>query len=162
MSTTNKIISLLDNDAEKTNKILSLIGNTIINSLKTGGINHQNILNVFSKVCKELEFNKKIKNEIISDTGSEKPLIAIKIINYSLKKYLDDFPDKISEKEKQIIEFFLSYEGELILMATTSLIVKAFNHVQESYEYGDINNDGCIFGKNECKRFWKKLFCCIR
>ncbi len=162
MTSTIEIEPILDNNSQKTNQVLNLIGDTIFDSLKTGGINHQNILNVFSKICKELEFNKNIKNQILSDTGGEKAILAIKIIHLTLQKYSNNFSNTIDEKEKQILDFFLSSEGELILLATTSIIVKTFNHIYESYQYADVDDDGCICGAIECKRFWKRLFCCIK
>ncbi len=160
MTSVNEITPVLETNNQKNQKVIQLLEESVLNILKNGGINHSNILNVFSTICKKLEFDSVIKKEIINDTGSEKALMAIKIIKYCLQKYLQVYSDKISDKEKKVINFFLSEEGELILMATTSIIVKAFNHVSEAYDYADLNDDGCVCGQVECSRFWKKIFCC--
>lgn len=156
-----EITPVLENNI-KSDQIFLLLEETLLTILKTGGINHRNIIDVFGKICKELEFNKKIKKEIISDTGSEKAILAIQIIRTTLNKYIERHGEKLDANEKKIIDFFLSEEGELILMAATSLIVKTFKYVSEAYEYADINNDGCVCGKVECCRFWKKIFCCYK
>ena len=70
-------------------------------------------------------------------------------------------PD-LSDKEIKIIDFFLSEEGIMILTASTTLIVKTFKHISESYKQADLNQDGFVFGKAECSTFFKRLFCCYK
>ena len=95
----------------------------------------------------------------IVDNKSNKAIIAIQVIQYALTKYLDLNYNKINDQEKYVIDFFLSDNGELILMATTSIIVKTFDHIKKAYNDADMNNEGCLCGKKECKTFWRKLFC---
>ena len=57
-----------------------------------------------------------------------------------------------------LLIFFLSDNGELILMATTSIIVKTFDHIKKAYNDADMNNDGCLCGKKECKHSGENFF----
>lgn len=159
MTTLSEIKPIVEN-TNKFDNMIKVLEGPVLDILKNGGINHSNIMNVFSIICNKLEFNSIIKKEIINDSGSEKALYAIKIFQFCLQKYLKLFSNNITEKEKKIIDFFLTEEGELILMATTSIIVKTFKYVSDAYDYADLNDDGLVCGKVECSRFWKKIFCC--
>lgn len=145
----------------KADTILTFYEEIFLNLLLNGGVSHTNILNIFSQICQELEFNKKIKQELTLEIGSEKALIAIDIIKKMLIKLKEVKPD-LSDKEIKIIDFFLSEEGMMILTASTTLIVKTFKHISESYKQADLNQDGFVFGKAECSTFFKRLFCCYK
>lgn len=156
----NEIEIDVSNDVkDKADNILSSHGEIFLNILLNGGINHTNILNIFSQICQELEFNKKIKQQLTLEIGSEKALIAIEIIKKMLIR-LKEIKTDLSEKEIKIIDFFLSEEGVMILTASTTLIVKTFKHISKSYKDADLNGDGVVFGKAECSSFFKRLFCC--
>tara|TARA_B100001057_G_C22655905_1_gene873964 strand:- start:500 stop:991 length:492 start_codon:yes stop_codon:yes gene_type:complete len=143
----------------KADIILSSNEDIFINLLFNGGVNHTNILNIFSQICQELEFNKKIKQQLTLEIGSEKALIAIEMIKKILTK-LKEVKPILSDNELKIIDFFLSEEGIMILTASTTLIVKTFKHISESYKQADLNKNGIVFGKAECSTFFKRLFCC--
>lgn len=159
MTSTNDVVPSFESTRDTSTKIFLILENTIVSGFKEDGINHKNVLMIFSNICKELDVNNTIKKEIVNDTGNNKAIIAIQVIQYALTKYLDLNYDKINDQEKYVIDFFLSDNGELILMATTSIIVKTFDHIKKAYNYADMNNDGCLCGKKECKTFWRKLFC---
>jgi len=159
MASTDDVVPVFESTRDISTKIFLLLDNTIIYSLKEEGINHKNILLIFSNVCKELNVNEKIKSEIANYTGNNKAIVAIQTIQYALTKYLDLNCDIINFEEKNVIEFFLSDNGELVLMAATSIIVKTFDHIVKTYNDADTNNDGYLCGKKECRKFWRKLFC---
>lgn len=159
MASPNDVVPVFESKREISTKIFLLLDDVIAYSLKKEGINHKNILLIFLNICKELNVNEQIKSEISNYTGNTKATVAIQTIQYGLTKYLDLNYDIINSEEKNVIEFFLSDNGELILMAATSIIVKTFDHIKKTYDDADTNNDGYICGKKECRKFWRKLFC---
>lgn len=145
-------------NSDKTELIVNTLEKNSLKAIKAGGVNHKVILNLFKDVCKQIEVNEFLASEIKNDTGSEKALLAISVLTSILTKYKNKSQKDLSEKELKVIDFFLSEEGELMLMATTSIIVKTFNHIKKSYQESDTNHDGLITG-GECKSFCKKLWC---
>lgn len=145
-------------DSPKTVLVAKVLEKSAFRALKAGGVNHQNILNLFKDMCTQLEVNQILSKEIKQDTGSDKALLAISALISLLGKYKEEFQSQLSEKELKVIDFFLSEEGELVLMATTSIIVKTFKHIQNSYQHADVNGDGLVTG-NECKSFCRRLWC---
>ena len=145
-------------DYAKTQLVVKVLEENSFKAIKAGGVNHKNILNLFKDICKQLEVNQILTQEIKNDTGSNKALLAITVLVSLLNKYKEIFQAELTNKELKVIDFFISDEGELVLMASTSIIVKTFNHVKNSYQEADVNRDGLVTG-NECKTFCQKLWC---
>jgi transcriptional regulator of heat shock response len=145
-------------DYAKTKLVIRVLEENSFKAIKAGGVNHKNILNLFKDICKQLEVNQILAQEIKNDTGSNKALLAITVLVSLLNKYKEDFQAELTNKELKVIDFFISDEGELVLMASTSIIVKTFNHLKSSYQEADVNQDGLVTG-NECKTFCQRLWC---
>ena len=145
-------------DYAKSQLVVKVLEENSFKAIKAGGVNHKNILNLFKDICKQLEVNQILAQEIKNDTGSNKALLAISVLVSLLNKYKEHFQAELTDKEIKVIDFFLSEEGELVLMGSTSIIVKTFNHVKNSYQEADVNHDGLVTG-NECKTFCRKLWC---
>ena len=152
-------IDLNNNIDTPATNILSFYEGGFLNQLINGGVNHTNILNIFSQICHELEFNKQVRKELSLTIGSEKALVAIEITKKMLIK-LKEVKTDLNDKEIAVIDFFISEEGIMILMASTTLIVKTFKHISESYKQADLDGDGLVYGKKECTTFLKRMFCC--
>ena len=145
-------------DYAKTKLVIRVLEENSFKAIKAGGVNHKNILNLFKDICKQLEVNQILAQEIKNDTGSNKALLAITVLVSLLNKYKEHFQAELTNKELKVIDFFISDEGELVLMASTSIIVKTFTHVKNSYQEADVNHDGLVTG-NECKNFCQRLWC---
>ena len=146
-------------DSVKTSLVVQVLEKNSFKAIKAGGVNHKTILNLFKDICKQLEVNQILAQEIKKDTGSEKALLAISALVSLLSKYKEYFQDQLTDKEIKVIDFFMSDDGELVLMASTSIIVKTFNHLKNSYQVADANQDGLVTG-SECKSFCRKFWCC--
>ena len=146
-------------DSVKTKLVVKVLEQNSFKAIKAGGVNHKTILNLFKDICKQLELNQILAQEIKKDTGSDKALLAISALVSLLSSYKEHFQDQLSDKEIKVIDFFMSDEGELVLMASTSIIVKTFNHLKDSYQEADANHDGLVTG-GECKRFCRQLWFC--
>lgn len=147
-------------DSVKTKLVVKVLEQNSFKAIKAGGVNHKTILNLFKDICKQLEVNQILAQEINKDTGSDKALLAISSLVSLLSSYKEHFQNQLSDKEIKVIDFFMSDEGELVLMASTSIIVKTFNHLKDSYQQADANHDGLVTG-SECKSFCRKLWCCL-
>ena len=89
MTSTNDVVPSFESTRDTSTKIFLILENTIVSGFKEDGINHKNVLLIFSNICKELDVNNTIKKEIVNDTGNNKAIIAIQVIQYALTKYLD-------------------------------------------------------------------------
>lgn len=146
-------------DSAKTKLVVKVLEQNSFKIIKAGGLNHKTILNLFKDICKQLEVNQILAQEIKKDTGSDKALLAITVLVSILSSYREQCQDQLNEKELKVIDFFMSDDGELVLMASTSIIVKTFNHLKNTYQEADANHDGLVTG-SECKSFWRKLCFC--
>ena len=146
-------------ESAKTKLVVKVLESNSFKTIKAGGVNHKTVLNLFKDICKQLEVNQLLAQEIKKDTGTDKALLAISALVTLLSKYKEHFHDQLTDKEVKVIDFFMSDEGELVLMASTSIIVKTFNHLKNSYQEADANQDGLVTG-SECKSFCRKFWCC--
>lgn len=125
-------------------------------SLAAGGVSFGSVLGVFRVVCRELEFNKAVQDACAS--GDEKALVAVDVLQRLLRAFREHRP--LDAGEARVVDFFLSEEGTSVLVATTALVARTWRHVAHAYADADENNDGCVCGVRECRRFWARLFCC--
>ena len=75
-------------DSAKTELVVKVLEKNSFKAIKAGGVNHKTILNLFKDICKQLEVNQTLAQEIKNDTGSDKALLAISALVSVLSKVI--------------------------------------------------------------------------
>ena len=90
-------------DSVKTKLVVKVLEQNSFKAIKAGGVNHKTILNLFKDICKQLELNQILAQEIKKDTGSDKALLAISALVSLLSSYKEHFQDQLSDKEIKLL-----------------------------------------------------------
>jgi hypothetical protein len=85
-------------------------------------------------------------------TQVDKIKIGLDAVEMFAQKYAAQYRDKLNDKEKEILEIFISGNGGDILESSN-------NFVQDVLDKMDTNKDGEV-SSLECKNYCRKMFCC--
>jgi hypothetical protein len=83
----------------------------------------------------------------------DKIVLSLDVLHNVARKVKDLHEDKLDDKAKEVIEYFISDSHNDIITSVLKIVKKILNDA-------DTNNDGKV-SKEECNAWCKKTFCCI-
>ena len=95
---------------------------------------------------------KDIIDEAKDITQIDKITLSLDVIHNVAKEVNRIYGDRLDDKAKEVVEYFISDSHNNVLSGVLSLIRSLLNKI-------DTNKDGKI-SKQECNNYCRKLFCC--